>query len=130
MKEVLNTNYMKNILIITIVIFIIYSCNNSDRIEKLPLGYEVLYEGGSQNRLLRDNELIIDSGLVDCKFKNDYLLISVDTTYSMSPEKVNKKNLKYLIQNIKTDNVVKKITYTNLQKIIKEKSLEDIDITK
>jgi len=121
---------MKKIIIIAITVSIICACNNSDRIEKLPSGYKVFYEGGSQNRLLKDNELIIDSGLVDCKFRNDYLLISVDTTYSMYPEKINKKNLKYLIQNIKTDNAVRNISYINLQKIIKAKSLQDIDITK
>ena len=51
---------------------------------------------------LKNNELIIDSGLVECKFKNDYLLISVDTTYSMNPEKVSKKKLKYFIENKQT----------------------------
>ncbi|KFF08096.1 hypothetical protein [Chryseobacterium luteum] len=121
---------MKKIIIIAISVSIIYSCNNSDRIEKLPSGYEVFYEGGSQNRLLKDNELIIDSGLVECKFKNDYLLVSVDTTYSMNPEKINKKNLKYFIQDFKKDNTIKRISYIDLQNIIKEKSLEEIDITK
>lgn len=121
---------MKNIIFITFILCILFSCNMSDKYEKLPSGYEVNFEGGSQNRLLRDNELIIDSGLVDCKFKNDYLLVSVDTTYSMNPEKINKENLKYFMQNFKKDKNLKKISYTDLQKIIKEKSLEDIDITK
>ncbi|UMQ44024.1 hypothetical protein MKS83_10035 [Chryseobacterium sp. Y16C] len=121
---------MKNIIVVVITFFILYSCNNSDKVEKLPSGYEVFYEGGSQNRLLKDNELIIDSGLVECKFKNNYLLVSVDTTYSMNPEKLNKKNLKYFIQDIKTDNTIRKISYKDLQAIIKEKSLSDIDITK
>ncbi|UTX47672.1 hypothetical protein [Chryseobacterium sp. MA9] len=121
---------MKYLIFITITFFTIFSCNNSDKVEKLPLGYEVLYEGGSQNRLLKNNELIIDSGLVDCKFKNDYLLISMDTTYSMNPQKINKKNLKYFIQNIKKDTILKEISFTGLLKIIKEKSLEDINITK
>lgn len=130
MKEDLNINYMKYPIFITITFLTIFSCNNSDKVEKLPLGYEVLYEGGSQNRLLKNNELIIDSGLVDCKFKNDYLLISMDTTYSMNPQKINKKNLKYFIQDIKKDTILKEISFTGLLKIIKEKSLEDINITK
>lgn len=109
---------------------ILYSCNFSDKAEKLPAGYEVLYEGGNQNRLLKNNDLIIDSGLVDCKLKNNYLLISIDTTYSMTPDKINKKNLKYFVQNIKQDSTIKNVSYDGMQKIIKEKSLEDIDITK
>ncbi len=121
---------MRNIIITVFTLFIVSSCNMSDKYEKLPSGYEVSFEGGSQNRLLKDNELIIDSGLVDCKFKNDYLLVSVDTTYSMNPEKINKKNLKYFIQDLKKDNVLKQISYSDLQQMIKEKSLEEIDITK
>ncbi|MCJ7933839.1 MAG: hypothetical protein MUW56_09435 [Chryseobacterium sp.] len=121
---------MKYSIFITIIFFTIFSCNNSDKVEKLPLGYEVLHEGGRQNRLLKNNELIIDSGLVECKFKNDYLLISVDTTYSMNPEKVSKKKLKYFIQDLKKDTIIKRISFKDLSKIIKDKSLEDIDITK
>jgi len=108
-----------------------YSCNMSDNYEKLPFGgYEIDYEGGSQNRLLKKNKLIIDSGLVECKYNNAYMLISVDTTYSMSPKEKDKKNLKYFIQNLKKDTIIKEISYTDLQKIIKEKSLKDIDVTK
>lgn len=120
---------MKKITIFILSI-ILYSCNFSDKAEKLPFGYEVLYEGGNQNRLLKNNDLVIDSGLVDCKFKKNYLLISVDTTYSITPDKINKKNLKYFVQNIKQDSTIKNVSYNNIQKVIKEKSLEDIDITK
>jgi len=120
---------MKKTLIFTTLTTLI-SCNFSDKIEKIPDGYEIIYEGGNQNRLMKNNELIIDSGLVECKFKKDYLLISVDTTYSMHPEKLDKRNLKYFIQNIKKDSNIKKISYSTLQKIINEKSLNEIDITK
>lgn len=120
---------MKKITIFILSI-ILHSCNFSDKAEKLPSGYEVLYEGGNQNILLKNNDLVIDSGLVDCKFKNNYLLISVDTTYSMAPGKINKKDLKYFVQNIKQDSTIKNVSYDGIQKIIKEKSLEDIDITK
>lgn len=129
MREDLNISSLKMVILITYILFI-QSCNNSDKFEKLPAGYEVLYEGGSQNRLLKNNELIIDSGLVDCKFKNDYLLLSVDTTYSMNSKKISKKDLKYFFQNLKKDTIIKKVSYVDLQKIIKEKSLEEIDITK
>ncbi|MCQ9639359.1 hypothetical protein MP478_08125 [Chryseobacterium sp. WG14] len=121
---------MRNKIFIVITFFIIFSCNISDTYEKLPFGgYEIDFEGGSQNRLLKNNELIIDSGLVDCKYNDAYMLVSVDTTYSMKPEKKDKKNLKYFIQDLKKDTIIKKISYKDLQKIIKEKSLKDIDIT-
>lgn len=121
---------MKNIIHIIFLLSLLSSCNMSDKYEKLPYGYEANFEGGRQNRLLRNNELVIDSGLVDCKYKNDYLLVSVDTTYSMNLEKISKKNLKYFVQDFKKDTTIKQISYSDLQKIIKEKSLEDIDITK
>lgn len=109
---------------------IVWSCN-MDNYEKLPFGgYEVQYEGGHNNRLLKNNELIIEKGLLDCKYNDDYMLVSVDTTYSMKPQEIKKSHLKYFIQNLKKDTIIKRICYRNLQKLIKERSLEDIDITK
>ncbi|MEO4004071.1 hypothetical protein [Flavobacterium sp. CAU 1735] len=79
---------MKRALIISTAITLL-SCNTSDNYYKLPFGgYEVDFEGGSNNRLMKNNELLINSGLVDCKYNEKYLLISVDTTYSMEPKKV------------------------------------------
>jgi len=102
----------------------------SDSYQKLPFGgYEVNFEGGSNNRLIKNNEMLIDSGLVDCKYNERYLLISVDTTYSMEPRKLTKSSLQYFFQDIKNDTIIKIITYSELKKIIKEKSLDDIDIT-
>lgn len=132
MKQDQNTSLMKsikNFFYISIITITINSCNNSDKIEKLPAGYEVFYEGGGQNRLLKNNMLVIDSGLVECKYKNDFLLVSVDTTFSMVPKKVDKRILKYFIQNLKKDSSLKKISYKDLQRIIMIKSLEDINIT-
>jgi len=121
---------MKKILKIS-AFLLMYSCNMSDNYEKLPFGgYEIDFEGGRQNRMMKNNKMIIDSGLVDCKYNDSYMIVSIDTTYSMNPRKVNKKHLEYFIQNLKTDTIIKKISYTDLQKIIKEKSLDDIDITK
>ena len=103
----------------------------SDDYNKLPFGgYEVQFEGGSNNRLMKNNKMLIDSGLVDCKYNEKYLLISVDTTYSMEPNKIRKNQLQYFSQDILNDTIIKKVTYSQLRKIIKEKSLEDIDITK
>ncbi|GEN77360.1 hypothetical protein CHA01nite_31000 [Chryseobacterium hagamense] len=97
----------------------------------MPLGYEFIFEGGNQNRLLKDNNLVIDSGLVDCKYNKYYIVVSVDTTFSDNPQKMPKSRLKYLIQNIKKDTVLNKISFSDLQKLIKrDKSLQDIDITK
>ncbi|MGG5209821.1 hypothetical protein ACQWU4_12790 [Chryseobacterium sp. MIQD13] len=121
---------MKKILKLSTLLFI-YSCNMSDNYEELPFGgYEVDFEGGNQNRMMKNNTMIIDSGLVDCKYNDAYLLISIDPTYSMTPKKVNKKDLKYFIQDLKKDTIIKNISYGDLQKIVKGKSLEDIDITK
>lgn len=107
------------------------SCNMSDSYNKLPFGgYEVDFEGGNNNRLMKNNKMLIDSGLVDCKYNEKYLLISVDTTYSMEPEKIRKSDLHYFLQDIVNDTIIKKVSYSDLRKIIKEKSLEDIDITK
>lgn len=115
---------------------LLISCNMSDNIEKLPAGYEFIYEGGNQNGIYRydkDNysKFAIDSGVVDARYNDNYLLISVDTTYSMNPEKIDKKNLKYFIHNLKRDTIIKKISFKDLQKLIKEdKTLEEINITK
>ncbi len=115
---------------------ILISCNMSDNIEKLPAGYEYIHEGGNQNRIYRYDKnnyssFGIDSGVVDVKYNDNYLLVSVDTTYSMNPEKTDKKNLKYFIHDLKKDTIIKKISFIDLQKRIKkDKSLEDIDITK
>ena len=115
---------------------ILISCNMSDNIEKIPAGYEYIHEGGNQNRIYRYDKnnfssFGIDSGVVDVKYNDNYLLVSVDTTYSMNPEKTDKKNLKYFIHDLKKDTIIKKISFIDLQKRIKkDKSLEDIDITK
>ena len=108
----------------------------SDNIEKLPAGYEYMHEGGNQNRIYRYDKnnyssFGIDSGVVDVKYNDYYLLVSVDTTYSMNPEKTDKRNLKYFIHDLKKDTIIKKISFVDLQKRIKkDKSLGDIDITK
>lgn len=126
---------MKNIFFV-LSLGILISCNMSDNIEKLPAGYEYIHEGGNQNRIYRYDKnnyssFGIDSGVVDVKYNDNYLLVSVDTTYSMNPEKTDKKNLKYFIHDLKKDTIIKKISFIDLQKRIKkDKSLEDIDITK
>lgn len=121
---------MKKTITIIIILLFFISCNMSDSYQQLPFGgYEVNFEGGSNNRLMKNNEMLIDSGLVDCKYNKKYLLISVDTTYSMEPKKVIKSKLQYFLQDIKNDTIIKKIAYSELKKIIKEKSLQDIDIT-
>lgn len=86
--------------------------------------YPVLEKGKSYKLTVKMD------GVVDVKYNENYLLISVDTTYSMNPENIDKKTLKYFIHNLKRDTIIKKISYFDLRKIIKEKSLEDIDLTK
>lgn len=110
---------------------LLISCNMSDNYEKLPFGgYEVQYEGGQLNRMMKNNTMIIDSGLVDCRYNDNYMLVSVDTTYAMEPKMTPKIKLQYFIQDLEKDTIIKKISFQDLQKIIKEKSLSDIDITK
>ncbi|QBO58398.1 hypothetical protein [Chryseobacterium salivictor] len=121
---------MKIIFFTVLLGLLLLSCNVSDSVEKLPEGYEFVYEGGNQNRLIKNHKLIIDSGVVECKYSDDYLLVSVDTTYSMNPENVDKRNLKYLFQNFKKDTAIHSISYNSLKLMIKDKSLENIDITR
>lgn len=121
---------MKKLVMTIIFVIICQSCNLSDSVEKLPNGYEFIYEGGNQNRLIKNNKLIIDSGVLECKYNERFIIISVDTTYSMSPQNLNKNELQYFIQDLKTDTIIKKISYKNLKKRIKENSLENLDITK
>jgi len=103
----------------------------SDSVEILPQGYEFVYEGGNQNRLIKNHKLIIDSGIVKCKYNDDYLLVSVDTTYSMNPDEIDKRNLQYFMQDLKRDTIIKKISFIDLQILIKkDNSIKDIDITK
>lgn len=106
----------------------------SDNTEKLPAGYEFIYEGGNQNRIYRYDSnnystFAIDSGVVDAQYNDNYILISVDPSYSMNPETIDKKNLKYFIHDLKKNTIVKKISFTDLQKMLKEdKSLNDLYI--
>jgi hypothetical protein len=125
---------MKKIIYL-FLLFFLFGCNISDYREQLPNKYEFWFEGGSNNRLAQGNmnegyELVIDSGVVDCSYNDDYLLVSIDTTYSMYPEKVEKSKLQYLIQDLKKDSILRDISYEDLKKLISEKSLQKIDISK
>ncbi|EKB60652.1 hypothetical protein HMPREF9700_00147 [Bergeyella zoohelcum CCUG 30536] len=120
---------MKKTLFISMTQLLLYSCNMSDSVEELPQGYKAIYEGGNQNRLIKNNKLFIDSGMVDVKYNDTYLLVSVDTTYSMNPNSVNKRNLKYFIQDLKQDTILRSISYQKLQHIIEKEALSDLDIT-
>lgn len=103
----------------------------SDRYEKLHFGgNEVQFEGGLHNRMLKNHEWVFEKGLADCKYDKDYMFVSVDTNNSNYPKEMEKSNLKYFIQDLKKDSVLKTISYKDLQNLIKEKSLDDIDITK
>lgn len=80
--------------------------------------------------MLKSHKPLIGSGLVECKYNDDYMFVSVDTTNSMAPEKVMKSNLKYFIQNLKTDTIIKAISYEDLKRLITDKSLDVIGVTK
>ena len=54
--------------------------NIGDHCEELPFGaYEIGFEGGNKNRMLKNQESLIDSGLVDYKYINDYLKMIIIT---------------------------------------------------
>lgn len=121
------------IIILAIIIgffIIIINYNFSDFEEKGPSNYSYIFEGGNQNRVMKDNKLIIDSGAVDFKYNDNYVVFSVDTTYSLQPNEISKLNLKYYIYDVKKNLLIKNIDFIKFQKLIHEKSLEEIDITK
>ena len=60
--------------------------------KKLPWDMYLYFEGGNQNRVIKNNKTIIDSGVIDFKFNKDYIVFSVDTTFS---NKQNKEVLLY-----------------------------------
>ena len=121
---------MRKLTFILLAILITYSCNMSDSAEKLPGGYLFIYEGGNQNRLIKNHHSVIDSGIVECKYKSHFLLVSLDTTYSRTPEQIEKRNLKYFAHNLSKDTIIQEISYENFQSLIKANSLETVDISK
>lgn len=109
------------------------SCNFpiSDSDEELPNNYMFSYEGGRQNRIVRDNQFILDSGAVSASFNDKYIFFSEDTTYSMEPKKVSKKILRYYICDIKKDTLSKPLDYNYFKKFIYQNKInEDLDISK
>jgi|GEM_PF-1256043 len=114
------------------IVFVIVTANGnfSDFMEKGPSGYAFIFEGGKQNAIMRNNKLVIDSGAVDFKYNKNYVVFSVDTTYSMKPQERNKSQLKYYLFDVKTNVLKENIKFDEFKMLVKEKSLEDIDITK
>ncbi|MCT1524385.1 hypothetical protein [Sphingobacterium hotanense] len=54
-------------------ILVVCFSNISYHYEKLPFGgYEFGFEGGNQNRMFKNQESLIDSELVDCKYISVY----------------------------------------------------------
>lgn len=117
---------MKNIFKNIVVVLIFVGCSNSDYIKDAPLGYVFIFEGGNQNRVIKNNKTIIDSGVVNFKFNKDYIVFSVDTTFS---NKQNKEVLLYYIHDIKKDHLYRNMNMKEFKKIIKKNSLDDLDIT-
>jgi len=114
------------------IVFVIVTANGnfSDFREKGPSGYVFIFEGGKQNAIMRNNKLVIDSGAVDFKYNKNYVVFSVDTTCSMKPQEINKSQLKYYLFEVKTNVLKENIKFDEFKTLVKEKSLEDIDITK
>ena len=109
------------------------SCNfpMSDSDQELTNNYMFSYEGGRQNRIVRNNQFVIDSGAVSASFNEDFIFFSEDTTYSMEPKKVSKNLLQYYIHNIKKDTLSKALSYSFFKEFIKKNKIdEDLDISK
>ncbi|UZT99391.1 hypothetical protein ODZ84_07460 [Chryseobacterium fluminis] len=123
--------YILIIFLALLSLFIVAANGNfSDFREKGPSGYVFIFEGSKQNAIMRNNELVIDSGAVDFKYNKNYVVFSVDTTYSMKPQEINKSQLKYYLFDVKTNVLKENIKFDEFKTLVKEKSLEDIDITK
>jgi hypothetical protein len=116
---------MKKIILILALTLVACNFQASDSTEDLPAKYQFIEEGGSQNRILRDNELIIDSGAVDFSFDDRFIFFSVDTTYSMEPKKIEKEKLLYYVHNIKKDSFSKQVNYNFIKKFILKNKIED-----
>lgn len=116
---------------ILILALTIVSCNfqATDFSEDLPQNYQFIYEGGSQNRILRDNEAIIDSGVVNFSYDDNFIFFSVDTTYSMKQDKIGKEKLVYYVHDIKKDTLSKPVNYRFVKNfILKNKIVDDKNI--
>lgn len=109
---------------------VLYSCNNSDYIQNMPKGYIFIYEGGNQNRILRNNLSVIDSGVVDCKFNSNFIVFAVDTTYSMDPLNVPKENLQYYIHNVSRDSLSEPLNLNSFRKMLNLLDDDDLDLSK
>lgn len=115
---------VKKYFIFAMIPHLCISCNFSDSAENAPMGYIFIIEGGNQNRVIKNDELIIDSGLVEYKYSDKYIIFSVDTTYSMNPKKIRKDSLLYYLHDVEKDEFLKRLSYGKLKKIVKERGLD------
>lgn len=113
--------------VISILALTVVACNfqASDYTYELPVKYQFINEGGSQNRILRDNKSIIDSGAVDFAYNDKFIFFSVDTTYSMEPKKISKKRLVFYVHNIQKDTFSKPVKYNFIKNFILKNKIED-----
>jgi len=116
---------MKKIILVLALALVACNFQAADFTQDLPEKYQFIYEGGSQNRVLRDNVLIIDSGAVNFTFNDKFIFFSVDTTYSMEPKKIAKEKLIYYIHNIEKDTFSKAINYNFIKKVIAKNKVDD-----
>lgn len=115
-----------NILMLTVV-----SCNFSDQVVELPIGYKFAKEGGYSNIVTRNGKLIIDRGAVEYSFNTKYIFFSQDTSKSMEPQNVAKSKLVYYIHDIENDTLSKALNISGFRKFIQTKKVRNIiDISK
>ncbi|MFC4739225.1 hypothetical protein ACFO3U_04400 [Flavobacterium ponti] len=116
----------------TILIIIFFSnCNFSDYDKDLTDNYVLSIEGGKFNRIARNNEFIIDKGVVDANFNDKYIVFSVDTTNSNYPKDVPKEILKYYIHSKIDDTLSKELNYKQFKNLLFKKRIDtNLDLSK
>ncbi len=116
---------MKKIILILALTLVACNFQTSDSTEDLPAKYQFIEEGGSLNMVLRDNEVIIDSGAVNFAFNDKFIFFSVDTTYSMEPKKISKEKSLYYLHNIHKDTFSKPMNYNFIVNFISKNKIEN-----
>jgi hypothetical protein len=121
---------MKKICTILIIIFF-SNCNFSDYDKDLTDNYVLSIEGGKFNRIARNNEFIIDKGVVDANFNDKYIVFSFDTTNSNYPKDVPKEILKYYIHSKIDDTLSKELSYKQFKNMLFKKGIDtNLDLSK
>lgn len=112
-------------LILIFTSFFFFNCNVTNQEYELPSGYIFYKGGGSTNCMLRNQEIIIEGGVVDYSYNDAYIFFSVDETKSKAPLKTPKSLLKYYIHDIKKDTLYKSVSYQVFNSFLNKNKIDD-----